>query len=268
MGAAKISEFDSQVGIRIRKVRSLLKVSQRQVAEALGVMPVKVFQFEHGKCVPSRKEAEIFCALCGVSMQWLAGGDLDQVDFVRQPDQVGAPERLAQMREELGITQAALARKIGVNSAYISQMETGRIPVTERFAEKVEERMGVGMYWILYGDPTQKEYPLTHEMIEYLKTHEKLRRSVWEKIRRADRKETTEQTTGKRVRKRRTELNLTQKAMSEKLRITQATLSRIESGGLEISENLLPLLADVLQVSEEWIRTGFENERPAADHKM
>ena len=243
----------AEIGRRIRLVRSKLNVTQQQIAEAMQVKPVKVSQYECGKCVPRREQLVAFCALCGVSMEWMLGGGSDEIVFLRPPEEGTPRERLVQMREELGLTQAALARKLGVNSSYISHLETGRIPVTERFAERIEGRIGIGRFWILYGDSTQKEYPLTREMLEYLRSDDRLRRQIWERMEAGNAKHENEQKPGSRIQTRRREMGVTQQQLADRVHVTQASLSRIESGMVKPSRKTLDALSEALDVTREWI---------------
>lgn len=56
-----------------------------------------------------------------------------------------------------------------------------------------------------------------------------------------------------RIRLLREDHNYTQKAMAEKLHVSQATYSRYESGVLDISIQGLILLADLYDVSVDYI---------------
>lgn len=63
-------------------------------------------------------------------------------------------------------------------------------------------------------------------------------------------------TTGERLRKARKALHVTQKDLSEKLNITQAGISSIESGRVNLTDRLAQSIQDVCKINADWLRTG------------
>lgn len=58
----------------------------------------------------------------------------------------------------------------------------GRHPMTIQHAKRIEEFLGIGADWLLYGDEDAKECPCGDAMIRYLKKHPDVRREIWEKM--------------------------------------------------------------------------------------
>ena len=56
-----------------------------------------------------------------------------------------SPRTLADLRKGAGLTQAAVAEAMGLNQAYISQMETGKRSITEEQHKKLVEILGLSM---------------------------------------------------------------------------------------------------------------------------
>lgn len=60
-------------------------------------------------------------------------------------------ERLRKVREIFHLNQRQLAEKIGVTSQLISQMESGKTPLSTMTARAIEAELGVSAIWLLYG---------------------------------------------------------------------------------------------------------------------
>ena len=85
-------------------------------------------------------------------------------------------ERLKSVREAFHISQAELARRIGVTSQLISQIENERIPMSYLTARAIEGEFGVNHDWLLIGKGEMmaqknatKELTLSPELITALK---------------------------------------------------------------------------------------------------
>lgn len=71
---------------------------------------------------------------------------------------------------------------------------------------------------------------------------------------------------GERLKKARLDKNLTQEVLAEKIDVSVACLSRIESGSLHVNLKRLNQLCALLDVSESYILTGvFENQKSYLD---
>lgn len=60
----------------------------------------------------------------------------------------------------------------------------------------------------------------------------------------------------KRLSHLRKELNITQEHMGNRLGITRAAISRLESGHRNLTESMIKLICSELNVNEDWLRTG------------
>ena len=63
-----------------------------------------------------------------------------------------------------------------------------------------------------------------------------------------------------RIKEKRIERGLSQKALASKIGISDAAVSKIESGTNNPSDRTIKLIADVLNVPESWLRTGEGDE--------
>ncbi len=69
-----------------------------------------------------------------------------------QPERTETPvERLRYLLNQRRMTQAEMARTLGIDSARLSKILSGRLPVTEGFINKVAIDMGVSKPWLCNG---------------------------------------------------------------------------------------------------------------------
>ena len=66
-------------------------------------------------------------------------------------------DRLRYLMTSTRMSQAAFARRLGVDAAYVSKIMSGRLPVTEGFINKIVIDMGVSKQWLK--DGTDVPYP-------------------------------------------------------------------------------------------------------------
>lgn len=64
---------------------------------------------------------------------------------------MSAEERLREVRDIFHLNQRELAKKIGVTSQLISQMENGKTPISTMTARAIEAELGVSAVWLLFG---------------------------------------------------------------------------------------------------------------------
>ena len=108
------------LGERLKAWRSERGLEQRDVAEMLGVRPATYGRWEREQKRPAIK------LMPGVLMLLGPGSSATQ----QTP-----PERLLSARQLLGLTQAALAEKLGVDRTTVGDWERGvRLPAEERRA--------------------------------------------------------------------------------------------------------------------------------------
>lgn len=59
-----------------------------------------------------------------------------------------------------------------------------------------------------------------------------------------------------RIKELRKELHLSQEIFGERLGVTKASISRLESGVNNVTESMVKLICSEFNVSEDWLRTG------------
>lgn len=60
--------------------------------------------------------------------------------------------RLAALREKLGLDQASFAKSLGIEKNTYNAYERGKRPLTIETAKKIRRRYGISVDWLLFGD--------------------------------------------------------------------------------------------------------------------
>lgn len=60
--------------------------------------------------------------------------------------------RLAALREKLGMDQATFAKTLGIEKNTYNAYERGKRPLTIETAKKIRRRHGISIDWLLFGD--------------------------------------------------------------------------------------------------------------------
>ena len=65
---------------------------------------------------------------------------------------MGVKERMVQVREAFGVNQRQMAKRIGVSSQLISQVENEKIALSHLTAKAIEAEFGVDHDWLMTGE--------------------------------------------------------------------------------------------------------------------
>lgn len=66
--------------------------------------------------------------------------------------------RLAALREKLGLDQASFAKSLGIEKNTYNAYERGKRPLTIETAKKIRRRYGISVDWLLFGDIGQPNH--------------------------------------------------------------------------------------------------------------
>lgn len=72
--------------------------------------------------------------------------------------------RLASLREKLGLDQVAFARALGIEKNTYNAYERGKRPLTIETAKKIRKRYGISVDWLLFGDVGQPNHEFILEI--------------------------------------------------------------------------------------------------------
>lgn len=120
---------------RLRDLREDLDMTQADVGNAIGVTAVTVGRYELGQRQLTPDLIAKFCALYHVSADYLLGFS-DEEDATDSVTGAYQPNRLRQVRNEHGFTQAEVGNAIGLSAAAIGHYESGKRSLTAALIAK------------------------------------------------------------------------------------------------------------------------------------
>jgi transcriptional regulator with XRE-family HTH domain len=142
------SRWESRVLPRLRPLRVAARLTLRDLASAVGVVPATVSSWERGKAaVPDSRMAPLAAAL-GCTMGELLTGAQSSTDQLRKP--------LADLRIAAGLRPRSAARRLGLTQAALGRLEFG----VERLDEATARRMA-----LLYGCGLATVVRASHETV-------------------------------------------------------------------------------------------------------
>lgn len=83
------------------------------------------------------------------------------------------------MRKELGIDQKQVFELLGITRTMYSRIENGHARLTIENAQIIEDLLGIGIEWLLYGDEEKKVAPVGQRMEQWLWKHKDVRVKIW-----------------------------------------------------------------------------------------
>lgn len=166
-------------GNRVRQLRMNLGLRRTEFGAKIGYTRQQIMRVEEGQSPVSDELCRRICREYKVDEEWLSGEE-SAAGNEPEEDECKRQSRLRQVYEESGLTQREFGRKTHTATSMLNDVVSGRRQMTIRYAKKIEETLGVGMDWLLYGEEAAKAYPCSESMIGYLKKHPEMRKQIWD----------------------------------------------------------------------------------------
>lgn len=150
------TEEAGNINERIKHLRISLHLSQETFAERIDLKGSAISHLENGRRGITRQNINSICREFGVNEDWLRTGSGDMFENVEEVNRVenavNLNERLKELRATLGISQVALARRVGVTRAAISRLESGSNGFTNQMIKSICREFGVNKEWFITGN--------------------------------------------------------------------------------------------------------------------
>ena len=145
-------------------------------------------------------------------------------------------DRIKQIREHFGLSQAHFAQRIQKSPGFISLVETGKSDVFEETIATICSVLPVNKEWLLTG-----EGEMTSQAAVDMEN------------------------IGIRIKQLRKDLELTQKEFAAATGYTNIQIHLVESGRVKPSDKFLQKVGAVFGVSQEWLMTGVGDREARED---
>ncbi len=143
------------LAVRLSRARKKAALTQEAVAAALGVSANIIYYWEKGERTPTLDKISQLAQVFGCSVDYLleAYPFPAKISVIYDPTKTAKVDslsvRLEMARKESGLSQSALARKLGHVPSLVSLWESGdRLPPLERIPE-IAQALGVGANYLL-----------------------------------------------------------------------------------------------------------------------
>jgi len=133
------------LGQKLRLLREERGLTLKSLGHASGLSPTYLSEIERGKVRPASGALRNVARALGVPVTFL----LDHGD-----NRLGA--KVKTLRENLGLTQAALAQKAGISAALVGQIENGRVRPSLKTIEKMASALGISPCYLIV-DPNLED---------------------------------------------------------------------------------------------------------------
>ncbi|MCD8011775.1 MAG: helix-turn-helix domain-containing protein [Lachnospiraceae bacterium] len=179
MGEIEVKSISK--GSKIRYLREELGLGRTVFGAKIGYSYQQIERVEDGINAVSDDLCRKISKEYGVSMEWLTG-DEGAGELVLEESEERRRKRMRQAYEESGLSQREFARQTHTSASMLGDVIAGRKKLTIFYAKKIEESLGIGADWLMYGDEKAKEYPLSDAMIRYMKEHPEIRKEIFERM--------------------------------------------------------------------------------------
>ena len=152
-------------------------------------------------------------------------------------------DRIKQIREYFGLTQAQFAQRINKTCGLISLIETGRCSVSEDTINRICSAFPVNESWLRTGEGTMTDsFPVDKENIKV------------------------------RIKQIRKEKNLSMEKFASSVGCSKQLISFIESGKISPSNLLISNISSAFNVNRDWLLTGvgemYGNQEEELDDEL
>lgn len=148
-------------------------------------------------------------------------------------------DRIKQIREHFGLSQAHFAQRIHKSPGFISSVETGRSNVSDDTIKSICSAFSINESWIKTG----KGEMTSQAAVDM-------------------------ENVGNRIREIRRDEGLTQKQFAATTGYTNIQIHLVESGKVKASDKFLKKICEVYGVSQEWMLTGVGDKEANEVDKM
>lgn len=166
-------------GEKVRQLRESLGLRRAEFGAKIGYSSEKIQRVEDGLASANDELCKKICEEYKISMEWFLQDEVD-TGKLRENEEELRRTRLRQAYMDSGLTHREIAKRSHTSLPMLSEVMSGKKPLTINYAKKIEEPLGVGADWLLYGDEEAKEYPVTETMMKYIKTHPEARKKIKE----------------------------------------------------------------------------------------
>jgi transcriptional regulator with XRE-family HTH domain len=175
------------LSVKIKTLENTLGITGKELARRCNMSDATIYRLEGTTSISTaitKKTIRKICEKTGADASWMFDGNelspIPAIPVTNEKTDETPADRIRLLRAELGISQGKFARKIGTSHSNFAAIERGETRLTELMAKKIESQFpDGGAEWLLTGNERNRHYPIGDDMIEWLKNHENIRKTIW-----------------------------------------------------------------------------------------
>lgn len=186
----KTKKLSDNINPNLNTVKGILNVSIHRIAAATNKAYSVVCYYFNGIKTPPEDWINTFCSVYCVDKTWLINGTGEPV-FTGKPEptvvsksSTGAGARVKEVRKKAGLSQKEFGKRIGLTQQGILNIEKDITSLTAFTTTRIENEFDVGGEWLMFGDESKKDFPLSKKLADWLWTKPEVRAKLWEEMER------------------------------------------------------------------------------------
>lgn len=149
------------IGMRIKEVRKVYRITQKNLADELGLKQNTIASYEIGKLTPSDRTIRDICRIFGVPEVWLRTGKGEILVPVNQEEEITkwVGKEMDQMNKRIawcisysGLTKMAFAKRLNVSQPFVSRLASGVSLPSNRTIVSICREFGISEVWLRTGE--------------------------------------------------------------------------------------------------------------------
>lgn len=138
-------------GIKLKELRDLYELTQQDIADILHVARSTYNQYEQQYDIIPIKHLNHLCNHFKISFDYI----FDFTDIKRYKDELNkidtkiSGKRLKELRKELNLTQARLAKKLNIANTIVSEYESGHFPISTATLYSLSNKFHISSDYLL-----------------------------------------------------------------------------------------------------------------------
>lgn len=137
-----VEYISSSVGRKIRQTREAMGLTLVECGKRAGISYTHISEIERDNACPSLKTLEKLANALNKPVSYFLSGDTC----------ITLGEKVRKLREAQGLTQAKLARQVGLSDSLIAQIETGKAQPSLNTLDRLADVLGVSTSYFLTQD--------------------------------------------------------------------------------------------------------------------
>lgn len=153
---------------RVAAIKQFFELTDSDLCNIIGVSNGTLTKMENAGLIASSEQRDKVAEILHIRRDWLDKLDDEELPSPFDHDGLTKAERITNIMAETGMTQREFSETIGIAHTVISKIQRGKVKLVPDTAQRIADKLNVGVEWLLYGLTDYKDHPVNRKMIDYL----------------------------------------------------------------------------------------------------